>query len=269
MLTYNNVVTDADISTGQEVQSLPSSKWTGKVIEQEKKLNCVEQIVDGTDEANFQRVESATKLPLHYDGVQSHSEKAFVILRKLYHTHGLGHHPSDDLLFHSGEKLHIFTPHWHATVGDTQRGSQQFFLIVQCKQVGIIRLFRQICPTRYSSLDQRDKLGFYRCQGHTYLQRLFLLFFDDIGNEKRCGADGCAQRVVNYVVCFRHAEAESVLGILDPSAQKASKDSCNGNACPVVELSWKHIRECQPEGEEEEDVHERRAIGFRLDFRNC
>ena len=85
-----------------------------------------------------------------------------------------------------------------------------------------------------------------------------------MGQQQRGCADERAQSVADHVVRLRHAESEAVLRVLDPRAEDAAGQRREGDAEPAVPCVRQGVGQCQPQREEEEDVHQHLPVKLRL-----
>lgn len=109
-----------------------------------------------------------------------------------------------------------------------------------------------------------EKLCFGGGRGHVRVPNPFSVFFDGVGDEQRGGTGERAQGVADHVVRLRKPQRAAVLRVLDPRAERAADKRCEDDSKPTMPLLRQGIRERQPQREEEEDVHQHRAVEFWL-----
>lgn len=90
------------------------------------------------------------------------------------------------------------------------------------------------------------------------------MFFHGVGQQQRGRADERPQRVADHVIRLRHAQGKAVLRVLDPRAEDAAGQRREGKPPPAVPCARQGVGQCQPQWEEEEDVHQHFAVEFRL-----
>lgn len=223
------------------------------------------QVIVRADAVILQRIQSAAKLALDHDGVQSCGAEFVIEVSKLRRAHGLVQHLPNDLLLGYGKQIHVLFGSRHLADG-LEENRQQLLLIGQRKNGRPVHAFSGDFPVGNSSLGDMQKLSLRGGQGHVRVSSPFSVFFDGVSDEQRCRADERAQRVADHVVHLRHAEGVAVLGILDSRAERAADERCEDDSTPAVPLSRQGVGKRQPQREEEEDVHHSRANCFGLHF---
>ena len=183
--------------------------------------------------------------------------------RKLRRSHGLIQHLSDDLLLDCREQRSVFLGGRRPADG-LKENRQQLLLLSESKDIGPVHVRRRAVSTGDRRFDERNKLCFSRRKGHHGVSCPFLMFFHDVGDHQRGRADKRTQRVADHVIRLRHTKGIVVLGVLNDGAQQTGKERCNTNAHPSAEPLWERVGERQPQGEEEEYVHQHFAVKLRL-----
>ena len=232
-----------------------------RLVAGEKLVLRNEKIVVRADAVVSQGVESAAKLSLHHNGVQSGSPELPVKVGELCRTHGLVQHLTDDLLLGGREQRGVL-PGGRRLADGFEDDWQQLLLIGQRENGRPVHVLRRQLPAGDGSLGDMQKLRFGGSQGHG--RGPFLVFFHGVGQQQRGRADERAQCVADHVVRLRHAEGEAVLRVFDPRAEDAAGQRREGDAEPAVPCARQGVGQCQPQREEEEDVHQHLAVKLRL-----
>ena len=148
--------------------------------------------------------------------------------------------------------------------GSLKEDRQQLLLIGQRKDGRPVHLFGGQISAGDGSFGDMQELCFGGGQGHVRVPSPFSGFFDGVSDEQRCRADERAQRVADHIIHLRHAEGVAVLGVLDSRAERAADERCEDDSAPTVPLLRQGVGQRQPQREEEEDVHQHRAVELRL-----
>lgn len=222
-----------------------------------------QKIVVRADAVVGLRIQSAAKLPLDHDGVQSCGAEFVIEVSKLRRAHGLVQHLPNDLLLGHSEQRSVFPGSRHLADG-LEEDRQQLLLPRQRENGRPVHLFDGQVTAGDSSSGDMQELCFGGGQGHVRVPNPFSVFFDGVGDEQRCRADERAQRVADHVVHLCHAESVAVLCVLDPRAENAADKRREDDSAPAVPLLRQGIGQRQPQREEEEDVHQHRAVEFWL-----
>ena len=220
-----------------------------------------EQVVVRADAVVPQGVEPAAKLPLHHDRVQPGIPEVAVEVGELRRAHGLVQHLSDDLLLDGREQWSVLPCSGRLADGLEEDG-QQLLLVCQRKHGRPVHGLRGQFPAGDGSLGDMQKLCFGGSQGHG--RGPFLVFFHGVGQQQRGRADERPQRVADHVIRLRHAQGKAVLRVLDPRAEDAAGQRREGKPPPAVPPSRQGVGQCQPQWEEEEDVHQHLSVKLRL-----
>ena len=208
-----------------------------------------------------QRVEPAAKLSLHHNRVQPGGPEPAVEVGELRRAHGLVQHLPDDLLLDGREQRGVL-PGGRRLADGLEEDGQQLLLVCQREHGRPVHGLRGQLPAGDGSLGDMQKLRFCGSQGHG--RGPFLMFFHGVGQQQRGRADERPQRVADHVIRLRHAEGKAVLRVLDPRAEDAAGQRCEGNAEPAVPLSRQGVGHRQPQREEEKDVHQHLPVKLRL-----
>lgn len=220
-----------------------------------------EKVVIRTDTVVPQRVEPAAKLPLDHDGVQPGGPEATVEVGELCRAHGLVQHLPDDLPLDGREQRGVL-PGGRRLADGLEEDGQQLLLVCQRKHGRPVHGLRGQLPTGDGSLGDMQELRFGGSQGHG--RGPFLVFFHSVGQQQRGRAGERPQCVADHVVRLRHAEGETVLRVLDPRAEDVAGQRREGDAEPAVPCARQGVGQCQPQWEEEEDVHQHLPVKLRL-----
>lgn len=220
-----------------------------------------EQVIVRADAVVAQGVEPAAKLPLHHNGVQHGGPEPAVKVGELRRAHGLVQYLPDDLLLDGREHRGVLLGGRRLADG-LEEDRQQLLLVSQRENGRPVHVLRGQLPAGDGSLGDMQKLRFGSSQGHD--RGPFLVFFHGVGQQQRGRADERAQRVADHVVRLRHAEGEAVLRVLDPRAEDAADERCEGNAEPAMPCAWQGVGQRQPQREEEKDVHQHLPVKLRL-----
>lgn len=222
-----------------------------------------QKIVVRADAVVGLRIQSAAKLPLYHDGVQSRSAEFVIEVGKFRRAHGLVQHLPDNLLFGHCEQRRVFRS-GRRFAGGLKKDRQQLLLIGQRKDGRPVHLFGGQISTGDGSFGDMQELCFGGGQGHVRVPSPFFVFFDGVSDEQRGGTDERAQRVADHVVRLRKPQRVTVLGVLDSRAERAADERCEDDSAPTVPLLRQGVGQRQPQREEEEDVHQHLAVEFRL-----
>ena len=221
------------------------------------------EVVVRADAVILQRIQSAAKLPLYHDGVQPCRTQLMIKVGKLRRAHGLVQHLPNDLLLGYGRQSHVLFGNRHLADG-LEEDRQQLLLIGQRKNGRPVHLFDGQISTGDGGFGDMQELCFGGGQGHVRVPTPFSEFFDGVGDEQRGGADECTQRVADHVVRLRKPQRITVLRVLNSRAEDAADERCEGDPAPAVPLSRQGVGQCQPQREEEKDVHQHLAVQLRL-----
>lgn len=221
------------------------------------------EIVVSADAVILQRIQTAAKLALDYDGVQSRRAELLVKGGKRCRAHGLAQHLRDDLLPGGREQRGVFR-RGGRRAGGLKHERQQLLLPRQRKNGRPVHVFSGYLPAGNGHLDDMQKLCFGRGQGHVRVPSPFFVFFDGVCGEQGRRAEQRAERVAEHVVRLRKSQREAILRVLDPRAEQTAGKYCDADPPPVVPSPRQRIRERQPQREEEEDVHQHLTVELRL-----
>ena len=203
------------------------------------------QVIVRADAVILQRIQSAAKLTLDHDRVQSRRAERLVEACKRRCAHGLVQHLRDDLLLDGGEQRRVFRSGGRFA-GGLEEDRQQLLLIGQRKNGRPVHAFSGDFPAGNSSLGDMQKLSLRGGQGHVRVSSPFFVFFDGVSGKQRRSAEGRAQGVADHVIRLRKAQRVTVLGVLDSRAERAADERCEGDFAPTVPLSRQGVGQCQP-----------------------
>ena len=221
------------------------------------------EVVVRADAVILQRIQTAAKLPLDHKRVQSRRAERLVEGCKLRCAHGLVQHLRDDLLLAYGEQRSIFLSSRCLSDG-LEEDRQQLLLPRQRENGRPVHVFSGEIPAGNGSLGDMKELCFGGRQGHVRVPNPFSGFFDGVSDEQRCRADERAQRIADHVIHLRHTEGVAVLSVLNSRAEDAANKRCKDDSKPAVPLSRQGVGQCQPQREEEKDVHQHLAVKLWL-----
>lgn len=221
------------------------------------------EVVVRADAVILQRIQSAAKLTLDHDGVQSRRAEPLVESCKFRCPHGLVQHLRDDLLLDGGEQRRVFRS-GRRFAGGLEDDRQQLLLPRQRENGRPVHVFSGDIPAGNGSLGDMKKLSLRGGQGHVRVPSPFFVFFDGVSDEQRGGAEERAQRVADHIVRLRKSQRVAVLGVLDSRAERAADERCEDDSAPTVPLSRQGVGKRQPQREEEEGVHQHLAVEFGL-----
>ena len=221
------------------------------------------EVVVRADAVILQRIQSAAKLTLDHDGVQSCGAELAIKVSKLCRAHGLVQHLPNDLLLGYGKQSHVLFGSRHLADG-LEEDRQQLLLPRQRENGRPVHAFSGQISAGDGRFGDMQKLCFGGGQGHVRAPNPFSIFFGGVGDEQRGGADERAQRIADHIIHLRHTESAAVLGVLDSGAEDTADKRCEDDSAPTVPLLRQGVGKRQPQREEEEYIHQHLAVEFWL-----